>query len=42
LIDGLYPKSKIKFVSAFLLHFPQFQRQLRQIILNIKEISSDD
>jgi hypothetical protein len=27
-LDNFYPKSKAKFISVFLLHFPQFQGQL--------------
>jgi uncharacterized protein YdcH (DUF465 family) len=42
LIDSLYPKSKMKFISAFLLHYPQFQTHLEDIIKSIKESSTDD
>jgi len=41
-IDSFYPKSKIKFISAFLLIFPQFQKLLKNILLNIKEVSGED
>ena len=42
LIDSFYPKSKMKFISAFILHFPQFQTHLEDIIKSIKERSSED
>lgn len=41
-VDSLYPKSKIKFISSFILHFPQFQTLLENIIKSIKQGSSDD
>lgn len=42
LIDSFYPKSKIKFISTFILHFPQFQSKLQNIIKSIKESSKED
>jgi hypothetical protein len=35
-IDNFYPKSKIKFITAYLTNFPQFKRHIRMILIDSK------
>ena len=41
LIDNLYPKSKVKFISAYLIMFPQFAPKLEHILKSVKESASE-
>ena len=41
LLESFYPKSKLKFVSTYLVLFPQFAPLLEHILKSIKESSSE-
>lgn len=41
-MNGLYPKSRMKLLSDFLLTFPHMKRELREIILGLKDQNVDN
>ena len=41
-LDSLYPKSRVKFITAFLLHFPQFHPHLQHILSSVKDNASKE
>ena len=40
LFENLYPKSKLKFISTYLIFFPQFVSKLDHILKSVKERAS--
>lgn len=42
LLENFYPKSKLKFISTFLVFYPQFASNLDNILKSIKESATED
>jgi predicted CopG family antitoxin len=42
LLENFYPKSKLKFVSTFMIMFPQFTPKLEHILKSVKESSKEE
>ena len=41
-MNGLYPKSRMKLLSDFLLTFPHMKRELKDILLGLKDQTVDN
>ena len=41
-LTQFYPKSKMKFMQQFILLFPQFKKNLRNVIMMVKENATEE
>lgn len=41
IIENMYPKSKVKFITNYLIMFPQFASKLNNILKSVKESASE-